>query len=160
MLVKIAGNERHEVLAYLERDGLALDEFDPGYVKPLPVAHRLTCEDEPLVWEFGLDPDVASELQCVLLWVEPFRDGLRNEGFRRPLTSVLGDDPQFEQWRWYRCFRARRRFESWAAQHGPTWFRKCAGRPRRLGEWQPYKLRPLQSGQSPLTSGAPLHGDG
>lgn len=92
VLVKIAGNERHEVLAYLERDGVALDEFDPGYVKPLPVSHRLTCEDDPLVWEFGLDPEVASALRCVLLWVEPFRDGLRNEGFRRPLSGVPSAD--------------------------------------------------------------------
>jgi hypothetical protein len=159
VLVKIAGSERHEVLAYLERDGVALTEWDPGFAKPLPVRHLLICEDDPLVWEFGLSPEIASELCCVLLWVEPFRDGLRNEGFRRPLSSVLSDDPPFEQWRWCRFFRARRRFESWTAEHGPRWFRKWAGRPRRLGEWRRYALRPLQPGQSPITSGVPLRRD-
>jgi hypothetical protein len=153
VLVKTVGNDRHEVVVYLERDGVALDEFDAGYVDPLPVEHRLTCEDEPLVWKFGMDPELAGELHCVVLWVEPLGDGIRNEGFRRPLTSKP-TEPQFEQWHWFRLFHARRRLENWAAHHGPVWFRNQAGRPHRLGEWRPYVLRPLQPGQSPRHSQA------
>ena len=158
VLVKVVGNERHEVVVYLERGGIALEEWDSGYVKPLPVRHLLSCQDDPLIWEFGLSPDIASDLRCVLLWVEPFRDGIRDQGFRSALTGGAESEFGFEQWHWYRSFRIRRRFESWAGQRGPRWFRDWVGRPRRLGEWRPYKLRPLQRGQSPRSSGAMVKG--
>jgi hypothetical protein len=136
------------VTVHLERDGQRVDPDDLGIEKPPALRHRWRCEDEPIRWKFDLDPDVAKDLWCVLLWVRPFADGIRTDAFRRK----LGSDPQFEQWHWYRFFAARRRFETWASRSGPKWFRRWAARPRRLGEWRPYRMRPLQPGQSPVKS--------
>ena len=154
-IVRIVGNDRHEVGIYLQRGGRLLEEGEAGYVEPPSLRHRMTCEDEPIVWKFDLDEDVANDLWCVLVWVEPFGDAIRTYGFRRRLSGASSEQVRFEQWHWYRFFRARRRFESWAAQHGPKWFQRIAGRPRRLGEWRPYRLRPLQPGQSPLNTASP-----
>jgi len=150
----MVGNDRHEVTLHLERDGAALEEGDVGYVERLPTVHKMTCDDDPLIWKFGVDHEDAESLRCILLWVEPFGDAIRSHGFRRKLRGADIEKAEFEEWHWYQFFRFRRRFESWAAQHGPRWFREKAGRPRRLGEWRPYRMRALQPGQTPLTSGA------
>jgi hypothetical protein len=154
VLVKLVGNDRHEVTLHLERDGFVLQEGDVGYVEGLPTVHRMTCDDKPLIWKFAVDLEVRKSLRCILTWVEPFGDAVRSQGFRRQLHGADIETAGFEEWYWYRFFRFRRRFESWAAQHGPMWFREKAGRPRRLGEWRPYRMRELQPGQSPFTSGA------
>ncbi|AWT55811.1 hypothetical protein [Mycolicibacterium smegmatis] len=148
VFVRLVGNDRYDVAVHLERDGRAVVPRELDIEDPPALMHRWTCEDDPIRWSFDLDPNVAEGLWCVLLWASPFGEGLRTDGFRRR----LGDDPQFEQWRWRRGFTARRRFESWASQHGPAWFRRWAGRPRRLGEWRPYRMRELQPGQSPVSS--------
>lgn len=149
--VRLVGNDRYEVSVHLERDGLEIEPSELGIDDRPALLHRWTCDDEPIRWSFDLDPNIAEGLWCVLLWASPFGDGIRTDGFRRRLS----DDPQFEVWHWFRFFTARRRFETWASRNGPRWFRRWVGRPRRLGEWRPHRLRPLQRGQSPLNS-APL----
>ncbi|MEB3052114.1 hypothetical protein KV112_20595 [Mycolicibacter sp. MYC123] len=145
---RLIGNDRHEVTLHIERDGQPVDPSDLGIDPPPPLRHRWTCQDEPIRWNFDLAPELAHDLWCVLLWVDPYGEGIRTGGFRRQ----LGNDPQFQRWHWFRFFSARRRFETWASQTGPAWFRTWAGRPRRLGEWKPHRNRPLQQGQSPLNS--------
>ena len=148
-MVALAGNPRHEVSVSLERDGRQLEEGDPDYVKPLPIRRVMTAEDEPIVWRFELSEKAASTLWCVIAWGEPFGQGIRTQAFKVPLN----DGDQFWEWKWFRFYRRRRAVESWLGSHGPRWFRRIAGRPRRLGKWRRFYLRPLQPGQSPIDSG-------
>ncbi|RFZ15668.1 hypothetical protein DSM43518_00220 [Mycobacterium marinum] len=150
--VRLVGNDRYEVTVHLERDGRPIEPSDLGIKdKPPPVLHRWTSEDDPIRWNFDLDPAVAEDLWCVLSWVSPFGEGIRTDAYRRR----LGHNPQFEQWHWFRFFGPRRRIETWASRNGPTWFRRWVGKARPLGEWRPHRMRALQPGQSPLSSAPP-----
>lgn len=154
--VRLVGNDRYEVGLHLERGGQALngDDLDRlGIERPPTLLHRWSCQDQPLRWDFDLDPERAENMYCVLLWVSPFGEGVRIDGFRQLLRGA-GQVQDMEQWHWFRFFAARRRFESWGSQHGPEWFRRWAGHPRRLGEWRKYGKRELQPGQSPTTWGS------
>lgn len=149
--VRTVGNDRYEVSVHLERDGRRLDSDELeslGIDKPPPVLNRWTCDDEPIRWNFDLEPDVAEGLWCVLLWVSPYGEAIRTDGFRRR----LGHEPQFEEWHWSRFYRSRRRFESWGARRRWAWTRRLLGRPQHLGAWRPYLIRELQAGQSPSHS--------
>lgn len=147
VFVMLVGNDRHEVGVHLERDGRQLERGEPGYPDSPPVLHRMTSESDPIDWRFHLTPDVAGDLWCVLTWGEPFGDGIRTAGFRRRLC-----EPEFEHWRWFRSYRARRRLQSWGSRRQWGWVRRWLGKPRRLGAWRPYALRDLQPGQSPMHS--------
>ena len=107
----------------------------------------MTCESDPIEWRFELTPDAARDLWVVLTWVSPFGDGVRTDAFRRRL-----DEPEFDQWHWFRTYRARRRLESWGSRRRWGWMRRWLGKPRRLGAWRPWAARDLQPGQSPMHS--------
>jgi hypothetical protein len=148
VLVKFIGNERTEVSLHLERDGLPCDPDELGFQKPPPLRHQMSGNDGPLIWIFDLHEDVADGLWCVLTWVEPYGDAVRTCAFRRR----LGDDPQYEEWRWYRFLRERRRIESWGGRQRWSLIKRVVGKARSLGHWRPYRLRPLQPGQAPIGS--------
>jgi hypothetical protein len=147
VFVKLVGNDRHEVAVHLERDGRQLESGEAGYVESPAVLHRMTCEGDPIDWRFDLSPDAARDLWVVLTWAGVFGAGVRTDAFRRRLT-----EPQFEQWRWFRSYRARRRIQAWASRHRWGWIRRWLGKPRRLGAWRPYAVRELRPGQSPMHS--------
>lgn len=151
--VRTVGNERYEVSVHLERNGQKLDADELerlGIEAPPPVLSRWSCEDDPIRWNFDLEPEVAEDLSCVLLWVSPYGSGVRPDGFRRR----LGREPQFDEWRWRRFYRTRRKFESWGARRRWGLARRWLGKPQRLGEWRPYLVRELQAGQGPTHSRA------
>lgn len=152
--VLLVGNDRHEVGVHLERDGRQLEMGERGYVKSPAVLHRMTSETDPIDWRFELTPDEACDLWCVLSWGEPFGDGIRTAAFRRRLTEET-----FEQWRWFRTYRARRGIQSWGSRRRSRWLREWLGKPRRLGAWRPYPMRDLAPGQSPIDSRPLRRGD-
>jgi hypothetical protein len=157
VLVKLVGNDRHQVGVHLERNGRELEEGDRGYVEPPDLIHRMTCEHEPINWRFDLTAEDARDLWVVLSWVDPFGPAIRTSGFRCKLDPP--NPPQYQEWHWFAFFRARRRFESWGARRRWTPAQRWLGKPRRLGKWRPYSVRELQPGQSPLHSQADRNND-
>jgi hypothetical protein len=147
--VELVGNDRHVVGVHLERDGRRLSPTEAGWVPSPPVRQRMTCESDPIVWHFDLDPDAARDLWVVLTWVSPFGDGIRTDALRRRLEVL---EPDLERWHWFRSYRARRWLESWGSGLRWKWMRRWLGKPRRLGAWRPYGRRELQPGQSPMDS--------
>jgi hypothetical protein len=151
VIVKLVGNDLHEVAVHLERDGRQLEFGDPGYVDETPeTLHRFTCEDEPLTWEFELGPDDARDLWCVLSWVAPYGPAVRTNALRRPLEPPH----ELERWRWFRSFRAIRWVEAWGVRRPWRWLRCMLSRPHRVGEWRRVRGRDCRPGQSPIRSRA------
>lgn len=150
VLVKLVGNDLHEVAVHLERDGRPLQFGDRGYVKSPDTVRRFTCEDEPLVWEFELSPDDAQDLCCVLSWVAPYGPGVRTNAFRRAVSPPHA----LEEWRWFRSFRARTWVQGWGSRRRWRLVRRVLGRPYRVAEWRLVRGRELQPGQSPMHSRA------
>jgi hypothetical protein len=149
VLVKLVGNDLHEVGVHLERGGRPLQFGDPGYVRQgAEKRHRMTCEQEPIVWEFELSPEDAHDLYCVLSWVAPYGPGIRTNAFRRPLAPPS----ELEEWRWFRSFRFRKWLEGVVARR--RWLRSMLGRPLQFAEWRPVRGLGLQPGQSPMNSRA------
>lgn len=148
--VGLIGNDRHMVAVHLERDGERLGPADTGWVESPPVVPRMTCESDPIEWHFALSPEAARDLWVVLSWVSPYRDGVRTDGFRRRLV-----EPEFDEWHWFRTYRARLWLESWALRRRWGWLRRRLGT-LRLGEWRPWVARELQPGQSPFNSKFPV----
>lgn len=151
VLVKLVGNDLHEVGVHLERDGRPLQFGDPGYVAKAPeTLHRLTCEDDPLTWRFELSRDDAQDLYCVLSWVAPYGPGVRTNAYRRPLSPPH----TLEEWLWFRSFRIRTWIQGWGARRRLSPIRRVLGRPRRVAEWRVVRGRDLRPGQSPMYSRA------
>jgi hypothetical protein len=149
VLVKLVGNDLHEVAVHLERDGRQLERGNPGLDEETPeLLHRLTCEHDPIIWEFELSPDDARDLYCVLSWVAPYGPAVRTNAFRRALSPPH----ELDEWHWFRSFRARRWIESWGARRRWRWARRLLSRPHRIAEWRPVRSRDLQPGQSPMYS--------
>ncbi|OJZ75701.1 hypothetical protein BRW65_03970 [Mycobacterium paraffinicum] len=149
VLVNLAGNDLYEVAIHLERDGQQLEFGDAGYLDETPeTLRRLTCEDEPLTWEFNLRADDAKDLWCVLSWAAPYGPGLRTDAVRRPLAPPH----ELERWRWFRSFRLIQWVEEWGARRRWRWARRVLSRPHRVGEWRRVPGRDLKPGQSPINS--------
>jgi hypothetical protein len=149
VLVKLVGNDLHEVAVHLERDGRPLQFGDPGYVdEAAEKRHRMTCEQDPIIWEFELSPDDVRDLFCVLSWVAPYGPGVRTNAFRRPLSPPY----ELEEWHWFRSFRVRTRIQGWGSRRRWRLARRMLGRPHRVAKWRPVRGRDLLPGQSPMYS--------
>lgn len=154
--VELVGNDRPHVGVHLERNGRPLERGDRGFVAPPVHIRRMTSEHDPIEWKIEINPDDARDVWVVLSWAEPFGEGLRTSGFRCKLDPLTAE---YEQWRHYRTYRARREIERWGVRRRWAWVRRWLGKPRPLGEWRPYYPLELKPGQSLLYS-RPDHADG
>jgi hypothetical protein len=139
--VKLAGpGGWHELAVDLEKDGRKFH----GPERP-PLRKRMTCESEPIKWEFELSPQDGDNVWCLVSWAEPRGSVLRTEAF----CIALRGGPIYE-WKWFPGHRYIGLLSEFAARRGPNWFRKRLGRrPQPLGRWRKRRAAPLRAGNGP-----------
>ncbi len=142
--VRLAGPKVwHELAVNLEQDGR---EFD---VPARPVTRKtMTCDSEPVIWDFNLSPQDGEKVWCVISWAVPRGPVLRTDALAIALRGG-----HVYQWRWRRGHLYIGWLSADVSQHGPVWFRERFGRPRPLGRWRKYRDAPMRDGNGPLDLG-------
>jgi hypothetical protein len=93
----------------------------------------LTCESNPIVWEFEAEVSALRNTWCVVSWVERTGHGLRTHAVTK---NISGDG--LYVWKWKPLFR----FRLW-------WQYKRDSTPKPLGRWVRYKETPLKIEHGP-----------
>jgi hypothetical protein len=133
---------RHQVAVVLQRDGRLLERFeDDAWTETPDTRKSMSCDDDPIDFEFQVDAQAADGVWCLLTWVDPRGSEIWTGAYARQLTSP----DKIYEWHWYRSKRFRRWF-----QH-----RIRRGQTRTLGVWRIHKGLGIEDGQAPINLGRP-----